>query len=79
MVRRYLAPIVLMHIGTFCHTKQRVMSLIIIGRGKERLIGGDNRNVEIIGEHSQLRFDALIITAFMALQFNIEPVVKQRF
>ena len=78
MLGRDVAPVVDAHDGAVGHTQQRVMRLVIGARGEKGLIGGHKRQRPAIGQIDQHRLDALFRLRAVALQFDVEPVVKQR-
>ena len=57
--------------------QQRVMGLVIVGRGKIRLVGRDQRNALAIGKIDQAGLGAALLVDAVALQFDVEPVAEQ--
>jgi hypothetical protein len=53
------------------------MRLVVVRRGKKRLIGRDNRNAARIGEFDQRRLGKPLGRHAVALQLDIEPVAEQ--
>ena len=58
-------------------TQQRIVRLVIVGAGKIRLVGRDQRQALGIGEIDQAGFDAALLVDAVALQFDIEAVAEQ--
>jgi hypothetical protein len=58
-------------------TQQRVMGFVIVGGGKIRLVGRDQRQSLGVGEIDQAGFDAAFLLDAVALQFDVEPVAEQ--
>ena len=56
---------------------QRVVGVVILALGEERLVGGDERNVPGIGELDQRAFGGALARRAVALQFDVEPVAEQ--
>ena len=61
----------------FGNGDQRVMRVIVVAGGEERLIGGDQRQIMDIGKIDRRFLDGAVI-AGDAVQLDIEPVAKQR-
>ena len=72
-----LAPIGLGDEPAFGDADQRVMRLVILAGGEERLVGGDERKPARIGELDQRRLDQALGRGAVALQLDIEPVAEQ--
>ena len=77
MVRRQLVAVGLGDQPSAGDAQQRVMRFVVIGGGKIRLVGRDQRQALGIGEIDQTAFDAALLVEAMALQFDIEPVAEQ--
>ena len=60
----------------FCDAQQRIVGFMILARGKERLVGGDQGNAAAIAELDQNRLDRALDRHAVALQFDIEPVAE---
>ena len=54
------------------------MGFVIVGGGKIRLVGGNQRKTLGIGQIDQRGFDPPFLVDAVALQFDIEPVAEQR-
>ncbi len=57
--------------------EKRVMRLVIVRRGEERLVGGDERDAVRIGLVDQHAFGRPLLRRAVPLQFDIEPAVEQ--
>ena len=75
MLARQTTTILLADQAVGRHCKQRVVSLEIIRRQEERLVGGDQRQVSRIGEFNGRRLDGTAVIV-LALQLDIKPVAK---
>ena len=56
---------------------QRVVGVVILALGEERLVGGDERDVPGIGELDQRAFGGALARRAVALQLDVEPVAEQ--
>ena len=65
-------------IAAFGDADQRVMRLEIVRAGEIGLVGGDDGEVEIVGEIEQRSLDRPFRRQAMPLQLDIEPVAEQR-
>ena len=61
----------------FGDAQQRIVRLVILARGKERLVGCDQRNPVRVGEVDQRRLRRALGRQAVTLQFDIKPVAKQ--
>ena len=77
MIRRELLAIGLGDQPAAGDAQQRVMGLVIVGGGKIRLVGRDQRKALGVGEIDQAGFDAALLVDAVALQFDVEPVAEQ--
>ena len=57
---------------------QRVMRGIIVGLGEIRLVGGDQRHFEAVGEFDQALLGLAFVGRAVALQLDVEAVAEQR-
>ena len=57
--------------------QKRVVRLVILAGGEERLVGGDQRNAARIGKLDQGRLGQPLGRHAVALQFDIEPIAEQ--
>ncbi|VCU09306.1 hypothetical protein RHODGE_RHODGE_02480 [Rhodoplanes serenus] len=57
--------------------QQRVVGLVIVGRGEERLVGGDQRHARRIGEIDQRPLGGPLGLGAVTLQLDIEAVAEQ--
>ncbi len=57
--------------------EQRIMGFVIVGGGKIRLVGRDQREPLGISEIDQAAFGAALLLDAVALQLDIEPVPEQ--
>ena len=53
------------------------MGLVVLGRGEEGFVGGDERNPLGVGEIDQCRLNHPLFRCAVALQLHIEPVAEQ--
>ena len=74
---RELAPVGLGHEPAFGDADQRVVRLVVLARGEERLVGGDQRDAARIGELDQRGFRGALGRGAVALQLDVEPVAEQ--
>ena len=56
---------------------QRVVGVVVLALGEERLVGGDERNVPGIGQLDQRAFGGALARRAVALQLHVEPVAEQ--
>ena len=75
--RELAAPLVAEH-RPFGDAQQRRMRLMVGRGGKIGLVAGDERQAARIGEIDQLRLDQPLMRQTVALQFDVQPVGKQR-
>ena len=61
----------------FGDADQRVMGGIVVGPREIGLVGGDQRQVKLVGEIDQRVLGELLILAAVALQFDIEPIAEK--
>ncbi len=61
----------------FRDRNQRVMGVVILALGEERLVGGDEGNVPGIGQLDQRAFGGALARRAVALQLHVQPVAKQ--
>jgi hypothetical protein len=52
------------------------MGVVVVGLGEEGLVGGNDRQVGIIGQPQQMRLERRLVLALMTLDLDIEPVAK---
>ncbi len=76
MIRRQLIAVGFGNQAPAGDAHQRVMRLIVIGGGKIRLVGRDQRKTLGVSEFDQRTFDAPFLFDAMTLQFDIEPIAK---
>ena len=74
---RALAPIGLDQQPPFGDADERVMRLMVLAAGEQRLVGGDERDAARIGELDQRRLGGALGRGAVALQLDIEPVAEQ--
>ena len=55
------------------------MRLEIIGAREVRLVGGDDRQMVVVGEIEQKRLDRPLLRQAMPLKLDIEPVAEDAF
>ena len=79
MLGRELASIAGTDKAALGYADERVMGLKIAGFGEKRFIGGDERQALPIGKIDKLRLGIARGLQAVALQFDIEPILKQRF
>ena len=77
MIRRELLAIGLGDQPAAGDAEQRVMGLVVVGGGKIRLVGRDQRQALGIGEIDQAGLGAALLLDAVTLQFDIEPVAEQ--
>ena len=74
MLSRKLAAVGFGDQPAFGNADQRVMRVVIVALGEERLVGGNERDAAGIGEPDQRRLDGALGRGAVPLQFDIEPV-----
>ncbi len=74
---RELAPIGLDQQPPLGDADERVMRLMILAAGKQRFVGGDERDAARIGELDQRGLGGAFGRGAVALQLDIEPVAEQ--
>ena len=74
---RELAPVGLDHQPSFGDANERVMRLVVLALGEERLVGGDERDAARIGELDERRLGGAFGGGAVALQLDVEPVAEQ--
>ncbi len=57
--------------------EQRIVRLVHAFVGEEHVVGGDQRQIDLVGEIEQARFDARLLLQAVALQLDIEPPGKR--
>ena len=77
VLRRQLTPLCVGDEPAFGDAQQGVVGFVILARGKERLVGGDERNAARIGEFDQRRLGSTLARRAVALQFKIKPIAEQ--
>ena len=77
VLRRELAAVAVGDRAALGDAEQRVMGLVILARGEERLVGGDQRDAARIGEIDQRGSTVRSARHAVALQLDIEPVAEQ--
>ena len=61
----------------FRDRNQRVVGVVILALGEERLVGGDEGNVPGIGQLDQRAFGGPLARRAVALQLHVQPVAEQ--
>ena len=79
MLGRELPAIRLRHRPALGDADQRVMRLVIVGRAKIGLIGGDQRDVVRVGEIDQVRLGRALGRQAVALELDVKPVAEDLF
>ena len=74
---RELAPVGLDHQPPFGDADQRVMRLVVLALGEQRLVGRDQRDAARIGELDERRLGGAFGRSAVALQLDVEPVAEQ--
>ncbi len=77
MIRRELIAVGFGDQASAGDAKQRIMGFIVVGGGKIRLVGRDQRQPLVIGKIDQAAFGAPLLLDAVTLQFDIEPVPEQ--
>ncbi len=76
VIARDATAVVLRHHAALGDAEQRVVGLVVVGRGEVDLVGGDERDAELVGERDELRLDLLLEFEVVALQLDIEVAVE---
>ena len=72
-------PLVHRDIASLGDADQRVMRLEIVGAREVRLVGGDDRQMVVVGEIEQKRLCRPLLRQPMPLQLHIEAVAEDAF
>ncbi len=75
VIRRQAAAIIVGQYLSFRDGEKRIMGLEVFRLEKERLIGGHQRQVHLVGKRHGLCFQRTVI-ASLTLQFDVEPVAE---
>ena len=78
MLARHTAAIVLDDVAAVGDAQERIVGLVVVGARKVGLVGGDDRQLQRIGELKELRLDIVFALDAVALNFNVEAVVEHR-
>ena len=76
VLARQAAALVLRDVGALGDAQQRVVRLVVVGRGEIDLVGGDDRQPSSIGEVEQRGLGLDLVLEAVALDFDIEPVAE---
>ena len=79
MLGAQAAPLVDADIASLGDADQRVMRLEIVWAGEIRLVGGDDRQVVVVGKVEQERLDGPLLSQAVPLKLDIEPVAEDAF
>ena len=72
------APLVHRHVASLGDADQRVMGLEIVSCREEGLVGGDQRQRQVVRQADKLRLDRPLLRQAVALELHIEPVAEKR-
>ena len=70
------APVVLREIAPLGDADERVVRLVVAGMSEVGLVGGDERQAQLVGERHQLQLDGLRLGEAMPLQLDVEPIAE---
>ena len=76
VLARQAPPVVLGDVVAVGDAQQRVVRLVVVGRGEIDLVGGDDRQRARIGELEQRRLGLDLVLQAVALDLDVEPVAE---
>ena len=76
MLARQPAPVVLDDVAALGDAQQRVVRLVVVGRGEVDLVGGDDRQAARVGEIEQRRLGVVLVLQAVPLDLDVQPVAE---